>query len=289
MNGSDAEASGVGPRGGRAPAALVLALVASLAAAGTTLPTRAQGPEEPVGPPTLLAPAGEAPAVPAPATPSAAVGGGAPGPEGGTAAPAPETGIAVQELGTAETDYGGPLQPGAGGFGLALWQGSQRARVTALLPRLPVSASPTMQQLARRLLLSAARPPEGPLDGPGLIGLRAERLFAMGRLDDARSLVAEVPSRYEDAAVGRVRLDLAWLARDLDRACAVVDAVSDPRQQDAYWQKSLIFCQLHRGQVREAQLGLELLREQGDDDPAFAALADRLAGGRGDVQPPAAP
>src|SRR5581483_5349714 len=73
------------------------------------------------------------------------------------------------------------------------------------------------------------------------------------------------------------------------RACAAVDAVVDPARQDAYWQESLIFCQLRRGQTREAQLGLDLLREQGDDDAAFVALAGRLSGARGPFQPPAQP
>jgi hypothetical protein len=262
----------------------------------------AQTQTETVGPPTSLfpdvpaaapapdpavAPAPAPVAPPAPEAPPAIEA--APVTEPGPTAPAAPSGIAVEELGSTETDYAGPLDPQAGGLGLGMWQGSSRERVTALLPRLPVSTSPMMQQLARRLLLSSARPPDGPIKGSSLIGPRVERLTAMGRLDDVSALLAGIAARYEDSGLQRARLDAAWLANDPERACGAVDKVTDVAQQDAYWQKSLIFCQLWRKQSREALLGLDLLREQGDQDAAFAALVEKLNGGKAKVEPPAQP
>src|SRR5690606_4993466 len=139
-----------------------------------------------------------------------------------------------------------------------------------------------MQSLARRLLLSSARGPDGGSGtGADLAALRTERLLAMGRSDDAEAL-REVASSSSPAADGlslQQRLDTLWAADDLDAACAEVAQVADLALQDSYWQKSLIFCQLHQGRDAEAMLGLDLLREQGDEDAAFAALAETLAGG----------
>jgi hypothetical protein len=53
---------------------------------------------------------------------------------------------------------------------------------------------------------------------------------------------------------------------------------------ETYWRKLQIFCQLFVGQNAAADLGLALLREQGDDDKAFAWAVAAL---RSDTPPPA--
>ncbi|HEX4888811.1 MAG TPA: hypothetical protein VFW37_00340, partial [Alphaproteobacteria bacterium] len=81
--------------------------------------------------------------------------------------------VSSGRLGDLDFAEAGILGPENGGFGPDMWRGADRALVEALLPKIPAStASPTLQKLTRRLLLSAATPPEGESGPVSLIGLR---------------------------------------------------------------------------------------------------------------------
>ena len=70
------------------------------------------------------------------------------------------SGIEVGTLTGVDASTSGLLSPQQGGFGPAMWQGASRADIDSYLARLPVpSASPLMNDLARRLLLTGAQPP----------------------------------------------------------------------------------------------------------------------------------
>jgi hypothetical protein len=238
---------------------LVLAL---LLAAGAATPAAAQA----------TAPAGT------PATPPAA--GGQPVPPSSASTP-PSSGVEVGNLAAMTPDYGGPLEEGAGGFPVDMWQGTDRALVERLLPQLPAAkGSPAMRDLARRLLLSNAEAPAGKGSGVSLFTVRAERLAALGDSVDAAALLAMAPSRSIDAAAARLRIDSLLLAGDPDVACKAVDETRQAASADVEWQKAQIFCQLRAGQGDQAALGLDLLREESEKDPAFFALADALGGNK---------
>ena len=254
--------------------------LAVLLAAAWVVPAGAQDAAQP-GRPLLLRPPQrlETPAPPTvtPATP-------APAPQ-----PAPGISTQVQEgtLQAIDADAVGTLSAAEGGFGETMWQGTPRALIDALLPRLPVGVeSVAMRGLARRLLLSAAVPPkaedrtDGKADGKagGLIAKRIGLLVAMGDLAAAESLLAVTPSRGDDPALARIEADVRLLANDNARACGL--AAAHIRDTDSpFWQKALIFCQALAGEHAKAALGVGLLRELGTDDKVFFALVDALAGG----------
>lgn len=246
----------------RAAAALLLllALPAPLAA-------QTAGPSdgEAVGPPIVLTPPSGTGSDGAPAAPSPEIG----------RAPA---GIEVDPLGEVATDYGGTLESDSGGLPVGMWRGTDRAFVERLLPALPVvPESAALRDLARRLLLSSAEAPAGEarLD---LTTVRAGRLAALGDRRAAAELLGGMPDSQLDAAAARLRLESAWLAGDVERACGEVPELIRRFDQDVYLHKSLIFCQAKSGQTDEAALGLGLLREQGHDDRLFFELVDVLAG-----------
>lgn len=209
-------------------------------------------------------------------------------PEGGgeasPSAPAPSverapSGIEVDSLAAVSTDYGGILDPGAGGFPVDMWRGSDRAFIERLLPRLPVDfRSPAMHDLARRLLLSSAEAPAGPQNA-NFLTIRAERLTALGDREGAAALLALVPESQRDATTEQIRLDAAFLAGQDEQACADTTALIQRFNQDLYLQKALIFCQAKAGQTDQATLGLDLLREQGNEgDETFFDLISVLTG-----------
>jgi len=189
--------------------------------------------------------------------------------------------IEVNTLGGLDPDEAGTLYTDTGGLGAALWEGMPRDQIERLVQRLPVTIqSPTMRDILRRLLLTAAALPPATGDTGGrLITMRAERLQAMGLLGSAAELVAVAPNRTTDPSLQRLSAENFLFRGDIGGAC------TDSRRQDQrpdtlFWQQLLIYCQAVQGDTRGAALGANLLAETDQlNDPLFFRLIDRLASG----------
>lgn len=200
-------------------------------------------------------------------------------------AESPDT-IAVDRLETIDPSAIGTLDDANGGLGAALWEGTSRALVSALMPRLPdASRSPALKGLRHRLLLSAARPPLGDGSPGDLLAMRLARLDAAGDLQGLSALVRRIGPEVVDKAVMRMRLDVLLLAGDLPAACAEARAALQ-RENDPYWLKAAAFCRVLDGDGAGASLAVDLLREDGVDDAVFFTLMETLlAGQRGAEEP----
>ena len=190
---------------------------------------------------------------------------------------------------TAATPAGGAVTGGAvgllddahNGLGPNMWQGSQLSFLMQQMPKLPAPVSvPALRDLQLRLLLTAAAAPDaiGGLDP--LVALRAERLHAMGFDVEALALTkagADAGPMYPQEAVEKL-----LNADDTQGACAKVDEqIGKSQTPDLYWRKALIFCQILRDNADQAIIGLDLLRERGDQDQStkdFIAVASILSG-----------
>ncbi len=236
------------------------------------------GPPLRLGVPQRLTPTQPEPPAVGPVKPAGAVQ----SPPSGEAGP-----IVVDPLAPIDPDWAGPLTPERGGYASTLWQGTPRALVIALLPRLMVTTSPLLQGLTNRLLLSNAtapgpRPPAGVAgdgkagDQADLVDLRLDRLIAAGQVEAANAVLALVPNRGEP--LERRSVELAFLAGDTKAACARVnDGVR--RYKTPWWSRAVVACQALSGDSAGAGLGLELLREQkAPKDDAFEALVQAVGG-----------
>ena len=192
--------------------------------------------------------------------------------------------IKVGELRAIDPDSVGLLDDASAGFGVDMWKGTSRSLVERLLPKIPVAvASSVMRELARRLLLSSATPPEGPGSGRSLVAMRVEILAAMGDPKVVGDLLRVAPSKLKDEALARARVDNAFLTNDNAGACSQMRALIR-QHQGAYWQKALSFCQALAGEHAKAALGAGLLRELGHgDDQVFFTLIGALGGDQGAV------
>lgn len=180
--------------------------------------------------------------------------------------------VEVDALDAPDADAVGVLDERTGGLGVTMWDGSSAASVARILPMLPARTySRPARELMRRLLLSTAAAPEGGAEG--LLAMRVERLMAMGAVEDALALLEAVPQPAMTPELLRGQLDaLLLLGREQD-ACAAADGAL--RDHDgAYWARLGVFCALLAGRGGEAELGLSLLREMGDQDVAFVTLAE---------------
>ena len=187
--------------------------------------------------------------------------------------------IKVDVLKTPEFDGAGTLGDAEGGLGTRMWQGTPRALVEQMLPKLPTNlSSPTMRGLTRRLLLTQAIPPEGPAGGTVLIVERVKLLAAMGDQAGVTALLEAIPGRAANPVLLRQETDVRFLGNDNARACSTA-ASQIQEGRDTYWLKALAFCQALAGEVSKAQLALGILREMNDKDPVFEQLMDRFAGG----------
>jgi len=204
----------------------------------------------------------------------------------GTAEPSAPQGFEIAPLDAIGTDYAGTLEPEQGGFGLGMWQGTDRIKVERLLPALKPTTSPILAELTRRLLLSNAAAPAGRGSGKSLLPLRAAMLADMGLVEEATALLRLVPADQRDADSARLLTELSWRAGDPDGACAVVQESLPRLPVGIFWEQAAIFCQLRAGQTDQATLGLDLLREQGESDEVFFALADAMAGNAQAELPP---
>lgn len=201
-------------------------------------------------------------------------------------APDPD-GFQVETLAEVSAEFIGPLTPQNGGLQPSLWRGSSRGKIERLLARLPLHHSPAMASLTRTLLLTNGNAPPGAGTGVNILALRARILSEMGYLDDALQLLRSVPARALDPTATWVLVDLSWQKQDVDGVCAKLLEPAAAFDLTIDLQQQRIFCQWRAGKQADAQFGLELLREQGVDDPVFAAIMDRLAGnGSADVPVP---
>ena len=187
--------------------------------------------------------------------------------------------VILGELAEVDPSVVGLLDESQGGFGVAMWSGSNRARVERLLPRLPMGTlSPAMQDLARRLLLSTAAVPEGKALAPSLLGLRVERLMAGGLIADVNELLRLASASLDDPAFARAEVDGMLLAGDNAGACAKVFNLVQTGAA-SQWIKTLAFCRALEADRASVSMALALLRDQGEaGDEAFFALIGALGG-----------
>ena len=150
------------------------------------------GASSPPAPPVILT----QPPVQAPTPPSEPAASSSVLPVAATQRP---SGVKIDSLQTIDPDTTGTLTASQGGFGADMWLGTERDIVEKLLPQLPVSASSAaMRDLMRRLLLSAARVPEGKSKGVSLLAIRAKLMAAMGDLVSLNTLNKATPGRSRD-------------------------------------------------------------------------------------------
>jgi len=189
------------------------------------------------------------------------------------------SGVKIDSLQTIDPDTTGTLTASQGGFGADMWLGTERDIVVKLLPQLPVSgSSAAMRDLMRRLLLSAARVPEGKSKGVSLLAIRAKLLAAMGDLVSLNTLLNATPGRSRDQELVRVETEARFLSNDNARACALAGGqIRDDKVP--YWQKAFLFCQALAGEHGKASLGISVMREAGEKDEVFFALIESLGTG----------
>ena len=138
-----------------------------------------------------------------------------------------------------------------------------------------------MQRLARRLLLTRSRVPDGAASTSSLLGLRVERLAAAGDIESVNALMALAPADLTDGNISRAKVDGLLLSGDTAGACADFQTLVAQDSEETYWVKGLAFCRALIGAHEQAGFAAALLRDLGENDPPFFAMLGVLSGNQG--------
>lgn len=209
-----------------------------------------------------------------PGTP--AVVGSVPSPDATAATKTTKTSIETTSLGNVDPDSAGILSATNGGLGSGMWQDTPRALVERLIPELELpTASPTLNNLARRLLLTTAEVPKGKSTvNRSMTALRAEKLLALGDGAEAWQLSKMVkPDRIDDLTL-RMVVESLLVNGDDKTACELIPSLISSHNSPE-WQKLLVVCQTKSGDTKAAQLSIDLMREQAVKDDAFISIVSK--------------
>ncbi|GAB6054513.1 hypothetical protein JCM17960_33330 [Magnetospira thiophila] len=191
----------------------------------------------------------------------------------------PQDGIQTQSLGAVDADSVGLLNARNGGLGFDLWVGAERSTVTRLIGLLPTrAASPAMRDLMRRLLQTAATAPAGEGVSGAMAEARIGALLALGDAKGAAELLRQLPTVPASSKLAEDEVNALFQTGEAPRACALA-AEKVSQNDNPFWQKTLVFCQVLAGESDKAGLSIALLRETGHRDDAFFLLTDAMVSG----------
>ncbi|WP_293481806.1 hypothetical protein [Phenylobacterium sp.] len=159
-----------------------------------------------------------------------------------------------------------------------LWAGTPIDTARAVLPQLAAKPlSPAAAHLARRVLATGAKGPDGSAGDEALAGQRATALIALGDVGAATRILDRAPGVDRNAELARAAAETALLSGDTARACGVAERLATNRG-DIYWIRLRAFCQLEAGQAPQAQLTFELAQTQARDAVYGRLMSARIAG-----------
>ncbi|TNE38274.1 MAG: hypothetical protein EP348_05030 [Alphaproteobacteria bacterium] len=187
--------------------------------------------------------------------------------------------VLVQPLGSLDEASVGTLGSSNGGFGPDMWRGTPPSRIKTLLSMLPVANSPSMQDMSRRLLLTAAAIPQGGDRSGELLSIRIGKLRESGHVAAAAALLDRLPASALTPELEKSAIELLLLQGKNKEACDQVNA-APVSAKGRFWEKVGIFCELISGEMTKAEIGISLLEEEEGRDGLFFALFDRLDGGK---------
>ncbi len=166
------------------------------------------------------------------------------------------------------------------GLGPKMWRGTERSRISRLIDHLPVrTTSPVLQDLLRRVLLTAAIIPSAPGQTvkEDLLLRRLQKLYDAGYPDELIQLSQRVQAGSLSMSSQKLVQEAYLLLGQTARACK--DAIDKVQERtDTFWTKSQLICRSLDGQHERVEMGAILLEEGGETDSVFFDLLAIMAG-----------
>lgn len=192
--------------------------------------------------------------------------------------------ITIDRLQRLTVDATGTLTPTTGGLQSDYWNGTPgevALRLVSLMPAAPESRA--LRDIGRRALLSAGPAPDDLMPEGALLEARAERLLAMGAIDDLAVLGDRTPGDRLSTDLSRSLTEAAFARGDDERACALYNQLTNT-STDGFWIKVAMVCDARAGRDAKVDFGARLLTELGDEDELILALAQAATSGQAGAQ-----
>ena len=192
----------------------------------------------------------------------------------------PKTDIKIEEnIGVSDDELKvfGIYDPADNNFNLNMWSTTKAEDVRASLKRIKkIKLSKTSNEILENVLLSFSYPPQG-MDEKEFVNLKIEWLIKNNRLDLIENFLIQNKEFDGKSKAVQFLVDSNIAQANIKEGCEKVKFI-DSTIKDSYLEKFKIYCLVFNKKNSQAQLLLDLLREQNQSDKFFDDKINYLLG-----------
>ena len=192
----------------------------------------------------------------------------------------PKTDIKIEEnvgVSDDEVKVFGIYDPADNNFNLNMWSTTKAEDVRASLKRIKkIKLSKTSNEILENVLLSFSYPPQG-MDEKEFVNLKLEWLIKNNRLDLIENFLIQNKEFDGKSKAVQFLVDSNIAQANIKEGCEKVKFI-DSTIKDSYLEKFKIYCLVFNKKNSQAQLLLDLLREQNQSDQFFDDKINYLLG-----------
>jgi hypothetical protein len=178
---------------------------------------------------------------------------------------------------TNEAEVFGIYDPAENDFSLNMWSATKAEDIKSSLKRIEkIKLSKTANQILERILLSFSYPPQG-MSEQEFADLKIDWLITNQRSDLIESFLKKNNDFKSKSRAVQYLVDESIAKANIKEGCEKIDFI-DKKIKDSYLEKFKIYCLVFNNKKPEAQLLLDLLREQKQSDKFYDDKINFLLG-----------
>ena len=171
----------------------------------------------------------------------------------------------------------GIYEPAQNNFDLNMWSQTEAEKVRSSFKRInKIKLSDTATQLFENTILSIAHPPQG-MDDKEFINLKINWLIENKKIELIEKFLKQNSTFPEKKKMIQYLVDRNIANADIKSGCEKISFL-DKSIKDSYLEKFKIYCLVFNKKNNEAQLQLDILREENQSDKFFDDKIDFLLG-----------
>ena len=181
------------------------------------------------------------------------------------------------EIQTTEQQVFGIYEPASYDFSLNMWSRTKAEDLRSSLKRLnKIKLSKSSNEILEGILFSFSYPPEG-MTEKEFVNLKTNWLIKNDRVDLIESFLKQNEQFNNKSKLVQYLVDKNIASANIKEGCEKIGFV-DAKIKDAYLEKFRIYCLIFKDKKQEAQLLLDLLREQGQSSKFYDDKINFLLG-----------
>ncbi len=181
------------------------------------------------------------------------------------------------ELSNKETKVFGIYDPAENDFNLNMWSSTDANEIKSSLKRIEkIKLSKTSNQILEKILLSFSYPPEGMTEDE-FAELKINWLIENQRTDLIESFLKQNNNFKDKSRAIQFLVDKNIASASIKEGCEKIKFI-DAKIKDSYLEKFKIYCLIFNDKKPQAQLLLNLLREQNQSDKFYDDKINFLLG-----------